>query len=162
MKATARIVVVVATAALGGWALLHFAWRPHQCNAEISLLTARTDAAERTPDGYDRIVRARRNLQDLARLRDTCPTAVRVPMLTGANEELAGRPEDAERSYRSALSIEPRPEIYVAIAMVAIEQGRIEESIESYVTASRFAPATFENIPSHEIKERVRDRLGAR
>lgn len=151
----ARIAVTCLGAAACGAALMHFAYGPYRCNATVSRLTARTDAAERTAGDYERIVRARRNLADLAGLRDSCPTQVRVPVLIGANQEVLGRLDDAAESYRSALEIEQRPEIYMALAKVQIQLGRIDDAVANYVTAARFAPPIVQWIPSADVRERV-------
>jgi tetratricopeptide (TPR) repeat protein len=150
-----RVAIVCAAAAIGAWALVHWVYRPYDCNRKLSALAARTVAAAETADGYQRTVRARRNLEELMPLREACPTAVRVPMLIGANEELVGRLEDAERSYRAALAIEPRPEIHVAIAKVAIQQGRVDDFVANYAAAVRFAPPILEEILPEELKKRV-------
>ena len=155
----ARVAAVTAAALLCAWGLVHLAYVPHRCNAEITRLTARTDAAGKPASDYERLLRVRRNLQDLEPLRETCPTEVRVPMLMGANHEIAGRPEDALRSYREALAIEQRPEIYVAIAVQQIQTGRVDEAIDNYVTAARFDPNLVPEIHSRELRRRVAERL---
>lgn len=118
--------------------------------------------AATTRDDYQRTVRIRRNLADLAELREHCPTEVRVAMLIGANEELAGRLDAAERSYRSALAIEQRPEIHVAIALVQIQTGRVDEAVASYVTAARFGPQIIDEIVNEELRARVQAGMGGR
>lgn len=157
----ARIAAVTVAALLAAWALLRFAYEPYRCNVQISKLTARTDGVAQTASDYERLLRARANLRDLEPLRTMCPTEVRVPMLIGANEELVGRPDDALRRYREALEIEQRPEIHVAIAQMQIELGRVDEAIDSYVRAARFAPHGLQDIRSEEVRRRVTERLRA-
>lgn len=152
---SARIAVTLLAAAACGAALLHFAYGPYRCNVMISELTVRTDAAERAVEDYERVVRARRNLADLAPLRDSCATEVRVPMLMGANQEVVGRLDDAAESYRSALGIEQRPEIYMALAGVEIQLGRIDDAVANYVAAARFAPHIVQWIASADLRDRV-------
>lgn len=152
-----RIVTVAVAALVGGWALARYAYEPHRCNAAITAVDVSTTVAAADANDYARLVRARSNLQRLAALGETCPTDVRVPMLTGANEELVGRPEDAIRSYDHALTIEQRPEIYVARASVQLGLGRLDEAVKSYVQAARFAPDV--EIASEEIRARVKEQL---
>jgi tetratricopeptide (TPR) repeat protein len=158
----ARIAAVVLAALLGVWALMRFVYVPHRCNAGITAAEVATSAAERTTSDYDRLVRARRNLELLAGLRESCPTEVRVPMLTGANLEFVGRPEDALASYKEALQIDHRPEIYVEVARMQLELGQVDEAVASYVTATRFSPLVLEGILSAETLRRVREQLDAR
>ena len=157
-----RIAIGCVAAGIGGWLMFHFVYRPHRCNAQISELTARTDATSQTSSDYGRLQRARRNLDDLARLREECPTSVRVPMLMGANQELIGRVEDAERSYREALTIEQRPEIYMALALAQVQLGRVDDAVENYTSAVRFGPQIIDELPSDELTRRVQERLGQR
>lgn len=154
-----RTAALVAAALVSVWAIARFAHRPFRCNADISVLEARTLAAAQTASSYDRLRRARQNLVDLARLRVDCPTEVRVPMMVGTNKEMVGATREALQSYREALRIDQRPEIYVAIAMQQIQLGRVEDAVESYVTAIRFAPYIEDEIASMEIRERVQERL---
>jgi len=157
-----RLAVVVVAAGLGVWAMVRFAYVPQRCNAEITALTVATELAERTASDYGRTVRTRNNLRELGPLREACPTEVRVPLLIGANLELAGRFEGAMRSYRDALTVQQRPEIYVALATMQIQTGRVDEAVDSYVTAARFAPHIVKEISSLEIRNRVTERLGQR
>lgn len=161
MGLTARLGAVMVAVVVGAWALFHFAWIPHRCNAVSTAADRGTTAAEQTANDYERLVRARRNLQLLAGLRTSCPTDVRVPMLGAANELLVGRPEDALRTYRDALRIDQRLEIYVAMAETQIRLGRIDEGVASYVTAARFDPSRVETIFSEEVRRRVEEQLRA-
>lgn len=160
MKAWKFAVVTVGILCCG-WALRRYAWQPYQCNAAITELTARTDLVAQTASGYDRLRRVRQNLRDLEPLRQACPTQVRIPMLIGANWELTERSDDALRSYQEALTIDQRPEIHVAIALVQLQRGEVDGAIDSYVTAARFAPHVLKNISSPEFRTRVSERLAA-
>ena len=156
---TGRIGVTAAAAVLAAWAVFHFAWHPYRCNAEVSAIEAATLAAEQVADTYGRTVRARRNLQRLAGLRESCGNEVRVPVLIGANQEILGRLPDAELMYRKALSIEQRPEIYTALARVQIQRGQIDAAVESYTTAARFHRPVLDEIRSEELQRRILERL---
>lgn len=158
----ARVTAVVLAALLGAWALMRFVYVPHQCNAGVTAAEVATIAAEETTSDYDRLLRARRNLEVLAALRESCPTEVRVPMLTGANLEFVGRAEDALASYKDALRVDRRPEIYVEMARMQLQLGQVDEAVASYVTATRFSPLLMDGIFSEEIKRRVREQLDAR
>lgn len=158
----ARIAAVILAALVGAWAVMRFVYVPHRCNAGITAAEVATNATEQTASDYDRLLRARRNLELLAGLRESCPTEVRVPMLTAANLEFVGRPDDALASYQEALRIDHRPEIYVEIARMQLQLGQVDEAVASYVTATRFSPLVVESITSAEIQKRVREQLDAR
>ncbi|HEX8410542.1 MAG TPA: hypothetical protein VF883_16880 [Thermoanaerobaculia bacterium] len=158
----ARIAAVVIAALLGVWALVRFVYVPHRCNAGITAAEVATAAAEQTAADYDRLLRARRNLEVLAGLRESCATEVRVPMLTGANLEFVGRAEDALASYKEALRVDQRPEIYVEVARMQLELGQVDEAVASYVTATRYSPLVLDGIASEEVRRRVREQLDAR
>lgn len=159
MKFLLRILIVLLAAFACGWAIVRWSIDPMRCNAAVTKLTRRTNAVETIANDYERIARARRNLEELRALR--CPLDVRVPMLIGTNEEYLGQYDDAVAAYRDALRVDRRPEIYVAIADARLLQGNIDEAVENYVTAAQFNPFIIENIMSDEISRRVKERIGA-
>jgi tetratricopeptide (TPR) repeat protein len=162
MKTLWKAAVAVAALACSVWAIHRFAAVPQQCNAAISELTSRTNAAAGIASDYDRLRRVRRNLEELQPLRRACPTQVRVPFLIGANFELSGQPAEALRHYRDALTVDRRPEIYVAIALVQLQLGDVDGAIDNYVIAARFDKYIVGEIASPEVQRRVRERLPAR
>lgn len=160
MRVIVRIGAVVAAAIVCGLLLVRWAYIPHHCNGAITRITASTEIADGTPDDYRRLVRARRNLEELKAIRPWCAaTEVRVPVLTAANEEMVGRPEDAIRSYDQALQVDRRAEIYAARARLQVRLGRIDEAVESYAVAARMDVTELDRIGSEEILRRVRERL---
>lgn len=154
-----RTVMLAVIAAACGWALLRFAYGPIRCNVEVSELTAQTDLALATTGDYERLARARRNLQRLRGLKH-CRTEVRVPFLTATNEELAGSLKSAVVSYHEALAIEQRPEIYTSLAAVQLRLGEVDAAVESYSRAVQFVPVLWYQIPSEEVRRRVTERTG--
>lgn len=157
-----RIAAVAAAAPICAWALWQWVYVPNHCNAAITGIDARTTAAEQTVGSYELLLRARRNLEDLARLRARCRSDVRVFMLAGANEELVGRLEDAERSYEQAMRTDQRPEVQAALARVQLRLGKVDAAVENFIGAARFDPNAV-IYESEEIRRRVRERVrGAR
>jgi tetratricopeptide (TPR) repeat protein len=144
-----------------GAAYLIFAWAivPHRCNGEITLLTVRTESADAAV-GYRRLASAKANIEELQRLTTRCGGNVRVPLLIGANHEIRGAHESAVASYREALLLDQRPELYSALGAIQIQLGQLEEATKTYTTLARFAPETVETIPSQEVKRRVTEILG--
>lgn len=151
--------IILLTAALSLLALRHWAWQPIQCSQGVTDLTRRTNSAAGTRSDYERTVRARRNLQDLADLKGSCPTDVRLPMLAGANYELLGNLDGAVREYEAALKTDRRPEIHLALANAEMQRGRFDEATRNFAEAARFHPV-FLNITSvPQLRERVREEI---
>lgn len=162
MRLMGRMTVVLAAAIVCGLLLVRSAYLPWRCNAVVSRVTGATELAITLQSDYERLVLARRNLEELAGIRAGCEaTEVRVPMLTAANQEIIGRAEDAIRSYDQALRVDQRPEIYIARAEVEISLGRLEDAVNSYTIAARLSPPIVENIGSEELRRRVGERIRA-
>jgi len=153
---------VAAVALFCAWAAVRWVWMPQRCNAEITRLTQSTDAAEKTRDEYERLLKVRENLAELFRLREQCRDSVQVHVLIGVNQWLLGLKEEALASYQQALTLDHRPEIYLSIGEIQLALDRFDEAVESYTTAVRFKPDAIDGIPSAEVVRRVRERLGAR
>jgi tetratricopeptide (TPR) repeat protein len=158
MRNVLRVLVVAIAAVACGWAILVWVVRPMQCNRVITDITRRTNSLDNIGNEYQRVARARTNLQTLRALQ--CDTDVRVPMLIGANEEALGQYDDAVTAYREALRADQRPEIYVAIGDALVQLGRVDEAVDNYVIAARFSPNVLENIMGEEIARRIRRRIG--
>lgn len=155
-RAVAGLVIALAAAACA-FAMWCWVWQPMQCNIATTSLTRRTAAVEQSANEYERVLRARRNLEDLRAI--PCTTDVRVPMLIGNNEATLGDFEAALAAYHDALGIDRRPEIYAAIGEASIRLGRTDDAVNNYVEAARFTPYVLESIPSEEVLRRVRERL---
>ena len=153
-----RALLVAVAAIACGWALHSWVWVPHRCSIELTELTRRTDGVAKTAGNYERTVRARRNVAELARLREHSPADVRVPMLIAANQMLAGLHDEAIRTYDEALRVQPRPEIYMARGEALIVTGRFDEAVESYAAAVRFDPRFLYYIDPGVLHDRIRER----
>ena len=151
------IVRAVATL-LCAWGLYAWVWVPHRCSLEVTELARRTDGAEKTAADYERTVRARRNIADLARLRESSPNDVRVPMLIAANQLLMGLPAEAVRSYDDALSVDRRPEIYMARGDALVQLGRVNEAVDSYATAVRFDARFLDFVAPGILQDQIKAR----
>jgi tetratricopeptide (TPR) repeat protein len=108
---------------------------------------------------YSRSELARENLVQLLSLREQCRDSVHVHVLVGLNQWLLGRNEEALASYRQALTIDHRPEIYLAIGDILLALDRFDEAVESYTTAVRFKPDAIHAIPSGEAARLVREKV---
>lgn len=152
------MIVRAIAALLCAWGLYAWVWVPHRCSLEVTELARRTDGAGKTAADYERTVRARRNIAGLARLRESSPNDVRVPMLIAANQLLMGLPAEAVRSYDDALRVDRRPEIYMARGDTLVQLGRVDEAVESYAAAVRFDARFLEFIEPGILHDQVKAR----
>ena len=152
------VIVRILATALCAWGLYAWAWVPHRCSVEITELARRTDGAVKTASDYERTVRARRNVSELARLRESAPNDVRVPMLIAANQLLIGLRGEAVLSYDDALRVDPRPEIYMARGDALVQLGRVDDAVESYATAVRFDPRFLDLVAPGILQDRIKAR----
>jgi len=87
------------------------------------------------------------NLEDLERAARLDPIEVGIPLAHGSEYLLMRRPAEAIESYRRALAIEPRPEIYLNLGRAYALDGRLMEAQESFRTALRLDPSFFSQVP---------------
>lgn len=160
MRTLARVAAIIAAALLCGWAFLEWAYEPLACNIALTDLTRRTNLIEQSRGHYERIARARRNLEELRAL--PCETDVQLHVLIAANEESLGQYDDAAAAYRAALLVDRRPEVYALMGDALVQLGRTDEAVENYVIAARFTPYILERVPSTEVERRVKERLAGR
>lgn len=158
MEPHVGVIVRALAAALCAWALYAWVWVPHRDSVELTELARRTDGAARTAGDYERMVRARRNVADLGRLRESAPNDVRVPMLIAENQLLMGLREEAVRSYDDALRVDPRPEIYMARGDALVQLGRVDEAVASYATAVRYDPRFLDFVAAGILQDQIRAR----
>lgn len=69
------------------------------------------------------------------------PVEVQLLTALGAQYRLLGRSEQAIATYRRALELEPRPEIYLNLAQELARTGERQAAAENLETARRLAPA---------------------
>lgn len=161
MKLVMRVFVIIVAAIVCAWAIRQWAWRPYSCAVAINDVIGMTRAAGELRGDYAVVQRADANLDRLRTIEPQCSADVRIYALMGNNEELAGRALNAVHAYEKALTLDPRPEIYVAMGNQLMQLGRIDEAVESFVAAARFAPGALDEVTSEEIVRRVRERVPA-
>lgn len=154
-----RVLLIAITALFCAWALREWCLRPYACDVAMTEITASTSAVDDLRGDYARVQRAEHNIARLHALETQCRTDLRLYVLLGGNESVAGRHEQAVSAYEKALTLDRRPEIYIALAAELLQLGRIDDAVASYVTAGRFSPGTFDAIPSDELTRRVREEL---
>jgi O-antigen ligase len=88
------------------------------------------------------------NLEALRRAAPLAPAEVGIPIARGTQYLFLDRPEPAERSYREAIGLEPRPEGYLNLGRAQWLGGRREEALRSFGTAVKLDPLLARELPT--------------
>lgn len=141
----ATVVVVVVA--------LHVQVRRHELNLLKHRLEQETTRAV-SMENQARIHIARDIVQLVEPHLGDFPPDVDLYMIAAANYRLVADFETAEQTYRRALRIGRRPEIYLNLGDVLLQQGRTDEALESYAIAVAFSTAYYDRVPL--MRDRVR------
>jgi tetratricopeptide (TPR) repeat protein len=98
-----------------------------------------------------------RNLRMLKRAQELDPSEIGVLVARGSQYLLRGRHAAAIKTYEEALSLEPRPEIYLNMGRALLMSGEGEDADESFALAFRIHPLMRWQVPK-AIRERVAKR----
>jgi tetratricopeptide (TPR) repeat protein len=111
---------------------------------------------------YDRIVRARRNLQRCNECLAKFPEDHQLYLLRGANLRMLGSYDEAVHSFEQALALVERPEIYAQLGELEIERGNVEAARRALLRAATFNIMYVETVDEPmrtEIYKQVYDRI---
>lgn len=89
----------------------------------------------------------RRNLQALRQARRRDPSEVGIPLAMGSIHRLLDNPQAAADTYRRALALEPRPEIYLNLGLAQGRAGDVEAARESFSKALALDPSLRRQVP---------------
>jgi tetratricopeptide (TPR) repeat protein len=87
------------------------------------------------------------NLELLRRAAPLDPTQVGIPIARGTQYLLLGNGASAAQSYRQALKLEPRPEIYLNLGRALAAAGETEEARRNFRLALRLDPRLDLEVP---------------
>lgn len=87
------------------------------------------------------------NLEVLRHAAALDPSEVGIPIARGSQHYLLGNPEAAIESYRQALALEPRAEIYLNLGRAEAMAGRTAEARRDFGTALRLDPNFAGEVP---------------
>jgi tetratricopeptide (TPR) repeat protein len=110
--------------------------------ARVEALTTMARTQGKAPRGL-----LRANLDDLRRAADLDPVEIGVPIARGSQYLVFGDPEMAIESYRAALALEPRPEIYVYLGLAELAAHRVEDARRDFGLALRLDPRFLLSVP---------------
>jgi Flp pilus assembly protein TadD len=116
------------------------------CNRDKGRINREVRRFERTGDENGRTTSARNNVIDCRRCLAIYPEDFQLHMLMGANLRVLGDAEGALQSYRRALAIAERPEMYAQMAEIEIERGDIVAARALMLTAASFNTRLLETV----------------
>ena len=139
-------------AIVGAWQLCYV---PYRCNVEKKNLVARSQQAATSRDA-ERAMRMARSIILRAReLVRMCPNDVDMLMILAANQRVVGAFAEAAQSYREALGIQKRQELYYELGATELSLGNRAAAIDAFENCVRFYPSQIANIDDQEIRAAV-------
>ncbi|HEY8180759.1 MAG TPA: hypothetical protein VII32_00860 [Thermoanaerobaculia bacterium] len=114
-------------------------------------------------DGSDaaRHAAARRAETDLQQCECLEHTDFKIAFSRGIANRYRGDTQGAIREFRRALTVDRRPEIYLALGLTQLDEMDRQAAIESFVAAGSFAPARLDEIPYADIRREAKQRVRA-
>ena len=157
MKSLATLLLAVASAT-AIWQIPVQRYRANLSRRQIEMLVVR---AEASASEHARRTLALRAIELTHQPLEIDPTDYRTLILKGAAEAAAGRSDAALATYRHALTVNERPEIYAYMGILQMERGEVDDAMANLLKASDFdanlinlvAPSTQQAI-SAELKRR--------
>ena len=102
---------------------------------QVELLSMAAIARNQLPRGL-----VASNLELLRQAAVLDPTEIGIPIARGTQYLLLGNGSSAAASYKAALELEPRPEIYLNLGRALAANGQLEEAREQFRIALRLDP----------------------
>jgi len=109
---------------------------------QVELLSMAAIARNQLPRG---LVAA--NLELLRQAEALDPTEIGIPIARGTQYLLLSNGSSAAASYRAALKLEPRPEVYLNLGRALAADGQLEEAREQFRIALRLDPNLAPMVP---------------
>jgi tetratricopeptide (TPR) repeat protein len=139
------------------WAIV-----PWQCNRQLYPMRVRSaEVFERTPDPTVTTLAARQLIELARPCMERCPEQLDWLLITAAAYHVIGRYDQAEATYREALRIDQRPEIYRELGLTQLDARRYDDAVLDLAVAFRFSPLAFlDDIPQgyrSEVKAKARN-----
>lgn len=125
-------------------AVYQLCWVPLECDLRLRGLEQSTRLTAEAMTGF---TERERNVAELTRLTARCRCEVNAFVLLGLNYWFINRYQSASRSYRIALEIDRRPEIYFNLGNAEYAAGNRGEAIRAFALACRFDPSFCAGFP---------------
>jgi tetratricopeptide (TPR) repeat protein len=141
---TAALIAAAALVLIDQWALV-----PWQCNRLLYPMRLRSyQLLGRARDPLVAVPVARETIELARPCAARCPEQIDWLLMTAASYHVMGQYDSAEATYRAALGIDQRPEIYRDLGFTQLDARKFDDAIVSLAVAVRFSPIAFlEDIP---------------
>ena len=131
VKTAVRIAASVAIVAAAAAAVARLCWQPWLCNREEARIAARIAKMLEFPGALSVRIGARQDLEAIERCIRADPTVVNRYMLKAALLRIVQRRSEAIETYRDALRVDRRPELWFLLGQTQLEEHRVEPAIEN-------------------------------
>ena len=161
MKPFLRPLMLALIGVFCAWALVRWVYTPYHCIREIASIGNSTMTAERTGVSSRAAAMAHENLRRARLLEKPCRTCVTLYPVIATNEQILGRDDDAIATWRRAMTIAQRPELHLAIGVIHMRHGRMDEAMNEFVIGGRFNPDIVDRLELHDLECQLEARLAA-
>lgn len=156
LQAVALVVLLVATVV----SLRYAVYLPIVCEARVTrALQQLNDAADRSVAAQ--LAAARFAESSLSGCECVAGSDFKFMYVRGTAFRYLGDPTRAVDAYRRALTIDRRPELYLALGFAQLEALDRPAAIDSFAAAGAFAPAQLERILYDDVRSEVEARIQA-
>jgi len=159
VKPFTRPLALAVIGALCAWALVRWVWTPYRCQREIATLGNSTKLADETAVDSRAAPLAQKNLRRARELEKRCGTCLALYPIIAANEQILGRDDDAIATLRRAMTIARRPELHLAIGVIHMRRGHMDEAMNEFVIGGRFNPRIVDRLDMPELECQLDARL---
>jgi tetratricopeptide (TPR) repeat protein len=134
----ARGLLALAFVVVAAAAMIRQPWAQCRCNVEKRAAEAAIDRARARASDVEQQRIASQAIPRLIACARSTPDDWQVHFLLGSLWGLAGKNDRAMESYKTALELERRPEIYFSLSMAQFEHGEPEEGLRNAEQAAMF------------------------
>lgn len=152
-----RALVVIALVAASFSLAYRFGWERYRINILKRQIENRTVAAiEGSPSLRARRIAAE-NIRAASAALERFPSDLDLHLELAANYRLTGDLKRAERTYRRALRISRRPEVFLNLGEVELQLGDFEGATEAFTAVYHHNPRWLDPEPLRIVEERLRE-----
>ena len=147
MKSALRVVASLAIAAVAASAIVRLCWQPWLCNQEEGRVEKWILKNVDSAATISVRIAARGQLERIDGCIRADPTIVNRYMLKAALLRMLNRPAEAAETYRDALRIDRRPELWLGLGETQLQTQQIEPAIENLMNATLLSIHLISDIP---------------
>jgi tetratricopeptide (TPR) repeat protein len=155
LRITVTVIVVVGAIAAAN----RYCLEPYRCRATVERVAKMSQRLNVSSDLAVHI-QARDNLELLQKCESACSTNAEFYMLKAENETALERYDAALATYRRALEVDRRPELYLQAGLMQLQLGETREATETLLTACRFNYTMSGDLPD-PLRAEIQARLAA-